>query len=201
MFTMGFKTLLAATKTTSIDSPQQDTICFPTSEELRKDFMEFKFKIEQVALAPTDADKAIELLRAMGMDEWAHDIVVARGVVGNMRGDEPISMAENVAHLAFNYQALDNAKELEVLNYSAGANWLDSRGPCVSHLGMHVEAGDLIAWKEFFRRRGIPVVQEVDTLTHSNPVIAGKRWYKYVIFGTHHILGVDLKFIVRKEKL
>jgi hypothetical protein len=35
--------------------------------------------------------------------------------------------------------------------------------------------------------------------SHTNPVISGKRWYNYVIFDTKEILGVDLKFIVRKE--
>jgi hypothetical protein len=43
------------------------------------------------------------------------------------------------------------------------------------------------------------VAQEVLTQSHTNPVISGKRWYNYVIFDTKDILGVDLKFIVRKE--
>jgi hypothetical protein len=30
-------------------------------------------------------------------------------------------------------------------------------------------------------------------------VIAGKRNYHYTIFATRHILGVDLKFIVRMD--
>jgi hypothetical protein len=37
------------------------------------------------------------------------------------------------------------------------------------------------------------------TISHTNPVIAGKRWYTYVIFDTRSILGIDLKFIVRRE--
>ena len=45
--------------------------------------------------------------------------------------------------------------------------------------------------------RGIKVAQEVFTKSHTNPVIAGKRKYNYVIFDTKEILGVDLKFIVR----
>ena len=36
--------------------------------------------------------------------------------------------------------------------------------------------------------------------SHTNPVIAGKRSYNYVIFDTKDILGVDLKFIVRINK-
>ena len=41
------------------------------------------------------------------------------------------------------------------------------------------------------------MAQEVMTESHTNPVIAGKRTYNYVIFDTKEILGVDVKFIVR----
>ena len=44
------------------------------------------------------------------------------------------------------------------------------------------------------------MAQEVFTESHTNPVIAGKRSYNYVIFDTREILGVDLKFIVRINK-
>jgi hypothetical protein len=38
----------------------------------------------------------------------------------------------------------------------------------------------------------------VDTYLHTNPVIKDSRRYTYVIFNTRDILGVDLKFIVRR---
>jgi hypothetical protein len=156
-----------------------------------------QFKIEQVALCPREPAMAIALLTEMGMGEWVHDIVVARGIIVSDHTRE--SPSENVAHLAFNYQALADAKELEVLHYSAGHNWMEESAPRVSHLGMHCSFAELTDWKAFFRRRNIRIAQEVDTLTHSNPVIAGKRWYHYCIFNTWEILGVDIKFIVRKE--
>jgi hypothetical protein len=157
------------------------------------------FKIEQVALCPKDPERAIRLLTEMGMGEWVKDIVVARGTVG-VRDIRPSGEAlkDNVAHLAFNYQALGEAKELEVLHYSAGANWMDGQER-VSHLGMHCTALELESWKHFFKRRSIGIAQEVDTLSHNNPAIAGKRWYHYCIFDTFDILGVDIKFIVRKD--
>ena len=65
---------------------------------------------------------------------------------------------------------------------------------------MHCSADDLIEWRVFFQSRGIDVAQEVMTESHTNPVIAGKRSYNYVIFDTKDILGVDLKFIVRINK-
>ena len=72
-----------------------------------------------------------------------------------------------------------------------------SRINSISHLGMHCTADELLNWRDFFDERGIKVAQEVFTKSHTNPVIAGKRKYNYVIFDTKEILGVDLKFIVR----
>lgn len=152
-----------------------------------------KFTIEQIAIYPPDPKKAIELLTAMGATEWSHDMVVAEGKVGE---DD----AFNVCELSFNYE-LDSLKnlEFEVLNYKAGDHWMKEYEPSVSHLGMHCDEGELLQWKKFFLQHNIKVAQEVRTISHTNPVIAGKRLYHYCIFNTRAILGVDLKFIVRKD--
>ena len=76
---------------------------------------------------------------------------------------------------------------------------MDFAPKSVSHLGMHVTSGELEGWRHFFAERGIVVAQEVKTHEHTNPVIAGKRFYTYVIFNTRPILGVDVKFIVRRD--
>ena len=65
---------------------------------------------------------------------------------------------------------------------------------------MHCSAEDLVKWREFFNERKIQVAQEVFTDCHTNPAIAGKRSYNYVILNTYGILAVDLKFIVRINK-
>jgi hypothetical protein len=154
-----------------------------------------KFFIEQVAICPPDPVKAIKLLKALGLDEWVHDVVVATGSVHN---EGPVT---NKALLAFNYQATRDAKplELEVLHYVEGRNWMDLNVPSVSHLGMHCSAEELSMWTAKFEALGIPHAQNVETKSHTNPVIAGKRRYNYRIFHTRPILGVDLKFIVRKD--
>ncbi|HET8686853.1 MAG TPA: hypothetical protein VFM18_09330 [Methanosarcina sp.] len=154
-----------------------------------------QFKIEQIAICPKNPAAAIELLTALGADEWARDHVVANGFVyGRQRGNE--------ADLAFNYTLSGGAKEFEVLNYTEGDNWMaePSRHNSVSHLGMHCTAEELEEFRDFFSGRGIKVAQEVFTESHTNPVIAGKRKYNYVIFDTKEILGVDLKFIVRVDQ-
>lgn len=156
-----------------------------------------KFRIEQIALAPVNTARAIKLLSDIGLTEWFKDNVVARGHVYGVPG-------ENSALLQFNYQAgngndpAGKPLELEVLKYVDGNNWLRTRPDnTTSHLGMHVTAGELRAFRDYFEAEGIPVAQEVFTQAHTNPNIAGKRKYNYVIFDTFQIIGVDLKFIVR----
>lgn len=170
----------------------------------KKRIMSLKFKIEQVALYPQNPARAIAFLMAIGLTEWAQDVVVAHGSVYGQPPDF------NKAILAFNYQATrglpaqphgvqDAAKplELEVLHYTEGDNWMQRRGPSVSHLGMHCSQEELVEWRKLLAMHNISVAQEVFTQSHTNPTIAGQRWYNYVIFDTRDILGVDLKFIVR----
>lgn len=154
-----------------------------------------KFTIEQIAIVPRNPVAAIELLDALGAKEWAMDHVQA---LGDVFGAGP---QFNEADLAFNYQlGRDDGKplEFEVLKYTIGDNWMHGRFG-VSHLGMHCTEAQLAEFHNFFAARDIEVAQEVDTQSHTNPVIAGKRRYKYTIFNTRHILGVDLKLIVRKD--
>lgn len=167
-----------------------------------------QFKIEQVALCPQDPFAAIALLTKMGLGDWARDHVVAVGRVWHVGGT-------NEADLAFNYQSTPGMHhhpsgvlkndaeikplELEVLHYTDGPNWMQAHGPSVSHLGMHCSVEELARWRAFFENEGISEAQSVRTISHTNPVIAGKRSYNYVIFDTRAILGVDVKFIVRIE--
>jgi hypothetical protein len=152
-----------------------------------------KFFIEQIALCPTDPERAKALLTDMGALAWALDHVEGSGTVFGFS-------TCNEADLAFNYE-LGPTKplEVEVLHYTAGVNWMmdPDRQNSVSHLGMHCTFAELEEWKTFFSDRHIYIVQSLTTLQHSNPVIAGHRRYEYTIFQTKDILGVDLKFIVR----
>lgn len=165
-----------------------------------------QFKIEQIALYPENSVRARNFLAKLGMSEWFHDDVVARGSVHTERD------CENEAHLAFNYQAgngtdADAVKplELEVLTYTDGENWMDVAMDCgevgkfgaVSHLGMHVTEEQLVEFDQVMRDEGISVAQRVVTKSHTNPAIKDSRRYKYVIYDTRFLIGVDLKFIVR----
>lgn len=172
-----------------------------------------QFKIEQLALHPRDPQKAIELLTEMGLADWARDHVKADGTVRGVPGS-------NEADLAFNYQAtrdkdpesaeeaflnvseghlIAKPLELEVLHYTTGPHWMEVHEPSASHIGMHCSEAELQEWTAFFTSRGIRIAQQVNTFSHTNPVIAGKRQYTYTIFDTRGILGIDVKFIVRRD--
>lgn len=154
-----------------------------------------KFFVEQIAICPPDPAAAKELINAITGASWVEDHVKAVGFVAPVQ-----HQVGNEADLSFNYaMGAGGDLEFEVLHYTIGANWMQRHGPSVSHLGMHCDAVELAQWRTFFAARGIPVAQEVNTFSHTNPAIAGKREYTYVIFGTRSILGVDLKFIVRRD--
>lgn len=153
-----------------------------------------QFKIEQVAIAPTDPLLARELLADLGIGDWVEDTVNAEGRVHG-------GVGSNTANLAFNYDAIEG-KELEVLEYIGGVNWLEDGEqylpPTVSHLGMHCTEEELAHFRRLLCDDwGFVVAQEVWTQSHSNPAIKDERRYHYVIFDTRSVLGTDLKFIVR----
>ncbi len=141
----------------------------------------------------------------IGLEEWSHDDVVADGsVLGS-------GCCTNKAQLAFNYEATrtENPKplELEVLHYTRGRHWLEEEmgiafdGVCVSHIGMHVTAEELDVWKSVLTGFGLKIAQEVKTQSHTNQFLLDNgRKYHYTIFGARHLIGFDLKLIVRIEK-
>lgn len=153
-----------------------------------------RFKIEQIALMPVNQARAIELLHDLGMTDWIFDTVSSRG---DIRGE----LDRNVAQLAFNYDS-EKPPEFELLSYAEGGHWLASamrlNGPSIaSHLGMHVTWHEWLEFDEVFRKHQISVAQDINTCHHENRAIRGNRFYRYIIYDTRSILGIDLKFIIR----
>ncbi len=152
-------------------------------------------KIEQIAIATKDTKQAEEIinnLKRIGLNEWVEDTVTAEGKVFN-KG------VTNVAQLNFNYQL---GFELEILTYLAGENWHMKRVdemdfPFQSHMGLHVDKKEMQEMKSKMSSIGCGIAQEVYTLSHTNPAIAGKRKYHYVVFDSREKLGFDLKLIER----
>ncbi len=161
-------------------------------------------KIEQIAIASKDPLALITALNAVfGLKEgsWVHDLVTAQGKVFGVE-------AINVAQLHFNY---DLGFELEVLRYEAGNNWHNQRNKhpnedqeedwllpnVLSHIGFHVTEIEMVDWRNKMLRLGFNIAQDVTTISHTNPAIAGKRKYRYVVFDSIDKLGFDLKLIQR----
>lgn len=158
--------------------------------------MQPRFFIEQIAICPPNAEAARELMSAIGAHQWHLDHVTGQAFVF---GEHE---ADSQANLQFNYElGREDGKplEFEILEYTKGSNWMDDVPSRVSHLGMHCSMDELDSWIDFFQSRRIQVAQMLNTETHTNPAIAGKRQYTYAIFNTYPILGVDLKFIVRRD--
>lgn len=154
-----------------------------------------KFEIQQLSLCPPDPKRARKLLTDMGAGPWAKDRVKADGEVF---GDPAVNVSESSVEYA-----LFTGEELEILCYREGANWMDLRPGAdphrVSCIGMTCLEEDLAAWRTFFKRRQIGVAQETQSRSHTHPTNKGRVSFHDVIFDTHGILGVDVKFIVRKE--
>lgn len=166
---------------------------------------QLKIKIEQIAFTSSNPELTKRRLSVLlGMDEWTVDQVRTKGVINNNLGR--LVQVENLANLSFNYAA---GLEFEVLEYIEGNNWLSERGkplckretlgwPDLSHVGMHCTAEELEQWTSHFKDKGVGILQDVTTLSHTNPfLIECGRKYRYVIFHTEELLGFDFKLIVR----
>lgn len=162
------------------------------------------FRIDQIAVAPANSRVARELIDIICPDNkgWVEDEVTATGQVRCSGWQSSMDVErQNVARLQFNYDLFGG--EFEILDYIAGDNWIDNvprrTRDSVCHLGMHCTEEELEQWRAQFAAFRILPVQEVNTIAHTNEAIKDIRRYHYVIFDTKHLLGVDLKFIVRRD--
>lgn len=153
-------------------------------------------EIDQIAFyARNDEDEAA-VKASLGLEnaEWIEDRVVAQGLVGGRKG-------ENEAKLLFNY---DNGIEVEILRYLDGPNYCDLLnvdGGNMCHIGMHVKKGTpLMSLPVLEKMFPFPIVQQVNTLTHTNPfLLSNGRKYRYTIYDSTAALGTCLKVIERIE--
>ena len=186
--------------TTKRENPQTNTVIITRSElkEIYKILMEKenpmpKFIINQISICPKDPIAAHKLLFEMGAVPWNLDTVTAEGEVNGISG-------RNVSQVAHNYNLVSTETEFEILDYSHGPSWLaDKTESVVASFGMNSTEEHLSKWKEFFAERNIDVCQEVNTIKHANPAINDVYRYHFCIFRTRDILGVDIKFIVRRN--
>lgn len=150
-------------------------------------------KIDQLAFISYGEYDTLMIKQSLGLmaADWTEDIVVAKGEVRGVPG-------ENTARLLFNY---DMGIEVEILQYTAGPNYASQlTGGRICHVGIHAD--------KFSVREGIveapifnaPVIQRVETQSHTNPfLLSNDRKYRYTIYDTIATLGVYMKVIERIE--
>jgi hypothetical protein len=155
------------------------------------------FKIDQIAVAMPNLEKAIQELKDLGIGDWSEDQVVTNGSVHGKEANG------TDASLRFNYDLIPD-KEFEMLNYDSGDNWHAHRTdrvgnlPFLSHLGAHIETEEEFEEIiEQMKSKGFSIAQEVRTQSHTNELIKDSRRYRYVIFNSYERLGFDLKIILR----
>lgn len=149
----------------------------------------FAMKIDQIAFASYSEEEteAIKVVLGLSGADWVEDHCVA---VGEVYG-EP---GANRARLLFCYAY---GIEVEILQYLEGENYLSAQGiegGSVCHIGMH--------WDGTGDEPNFPgeVAQSVRTQTHTNPYLLEKqRKYKYTIYDTRALFGVNFKVIERIE--
>jgi hypothetical protein len=143
--------------------------------------------MHQIAFAArTDEDeRMIKRMLNLRSAEWVEDEVVAEGQVNGRPG-------RNRAKLLFNY---DYGREIEILRYLEGPNYLDAAGiksGQICHIGMHYEG---TGKPNTF---AAPIMQQVVTQSHTNEYVLGKGLhYRYSIYDTRPELGVFMKVIER----
>lgn len=151
--------------------------------------MPLNMKIDQIAFAAynDEDERKIKSLLGLVSADWIEDIVVAKGEVNGIPG-------ENVAKLLFNY---DYGIELEILRYTEGRNYLHQQSipaGTICHIGMHYTGeGEVPTF-------GPDVIQRVETQSHTNPFLLEEgRKYRYTIYNTRHLFGQNFKVIERLQ--
>ncbi len=147
----------------------------------------FNGKLDQVAYIAFDDEDEQRIKKLFNLQDaaWVEDHVLAHGLV---RGES----AENQAKLLFNY---DLGIELEILRYTAGANYAsDLLGGDMCHIGFHYSGeGEVPTFDA-------PIIQQVETVSHTNDyLLSTGRRYRYTIYDTYDEHGVYMKVIERIE--
>lgn len=174
---------------------------------------------DQIAIAVRHATR---WMAAIDSDPgaWSHDTSTSDAIVMGYPVKREITF-----DLHYNYRQSLAFKELELIRFSDLHNFhsisnksidplglyaphlyalraemdLDNRGFFLSHLGIHCSEEEAEEWRALFSRCSIGVAFEDWSKKHTNPVIAGKRFYHNVIFASREALGFNFKACVRRN--
>lgn len=154
----------------------------------------FDFQFHQVAMfCPSKVfgeavHEAVGYWKSLGYTNWIKDTATLKGVLYG----EPV---ETSALMLFNYDIMP--MELEFLSYHGPSRWHwvpDYKSPFVSHMSVYTD--DVIRdTRRMTERLGFAPFHRFITQSHTNPGVAGKKRFIESIFGSHEILGYDIKLI------
>lgn len=156
----------------------------------------FGVDFHQVALYTYDIADSVAFLSSLGFDEWHSDTATLEGFY---QGNECKVNAE----MAFNYQIL-GGRELEFVSYEDHPEPLyqHSTGklPFLSHLSAYVD--NVAAAVENIREEhGHSPYHLFQTGNHTNPRVAGKKFFREAIYDTRAEIGFNLKLIEKVARL
>jgi len=156
------------------------------------------------------------LMKWIGGSTWSHDHAYSRAVVAGYPEPKEVEFK-----LFYNYEQDIPFKELELIQFLSLHNFhsVSNRGisplglyapslyeklgsmgvdmPFISHLGIHCTEEEGKDWRFHLGQRDIHPVWEDTSYKHTNPIIAGKRTYHNIIFGSREALGFDFKACIR----
>lgn len=133
-------------------------------------------RFDQLAIYTNNIDRSIENWRRAGYDSWIEDTVTGEAHIG----PEAVTFK---ARLAFNYEAMPDGMELELIQPLTKPNYINDLGlqpGSVAHIGRHVHTAEeeLAAIEQLAAHESI---QTTFTYDHTNVAIPVDRAYRYVI--------------------
>lgn len=157
----------------------------------------FGHDFHQLAIYHPEPNAAIRFLSGIGFNDWHRDSAKLKGLLvtgGSMR------QTEISAEMVFNYQIL-NGRELEFVSYLNHPHPRYGRevAPFISHLSAYVEDVQKSA-EDIESEFGMIPFHRFDTGNHTNPRVAGKKFFREAIYQTRQKLGFDLKLIEKVEE-
>lgn len=148
----------------------------------------FSYEFHQVAIYTRDLDGAVSEMADLGFLEFYQDRAILDGYYREKH-------CRINAQMLFNYQMLPG-KELEFVRYDGhpSREYSQAPAPFLSHMSAYVDNIDA-AVERIADYQGFLPFHRFTTSEHSNPRVAGKKYFKEAIYETNLTLGFNVKLI------
>lgn len=166
---------------------------FNIPEDLSTVLGAFDLDFHQMAVCTNDVASSIGCLNTLGFTEWSRDNAMLNGTYAG----KPCTME---AQMAFNYQIFPG-KEFEFVRYFGhpedrfgGKLRSGNSRPFISHISAYVD--DItVACARVEQEKGMVPIHRFNTSGHTNPRVAGRKYFKEAMYDTYHDIGFNIKLI------